>query len=76
VCCWGGTGGSLAIIDVDRRITFDYVMNKMAPLHLMGGQLNASFLENPKVPKGGFGDHYGALTQNFLDRVNASQCIK
>jgi hypothetical protein len=21
VCCWGGTGGSLVIIDVDRRIT-------------------------------------------------------
>ena len=31
VCCWGGTGGSLAVIDVDRRITFAYVMNKMAP---------------------------------------------
>jgi CubicO group peptidase (beta-lactamase class C family) len=30
-CCWGGTGGSLAVIDVDRRITFAYVMNKMAP---------------------------------------------
>ena len=31
VGCWGGWGGSLAIIDVDRRITFAYVMNKMAP---------------------------------------------
>ena len=31
VCCWGGTGGSLVIIDVDRRITFAYAMNKMAP---------------------------------------------
>ncbi len=31
VCCWGGTGGSLVVIDVDRRITFAYVMNKMAP---------------------------------------------
>ena len=31
VSCWGGTGGSLVIIDVDRRITFAYVMNKMAP---------------------------------------------
>jgi CubicO group peptidase (beta-lactamase class C family) len=30
VCCWGGTGGSLALIDVDRRMTFAYVMNKMA----------------------------------------------
>jgi CubicO group peptidase (beta-lactamase class C family) len=27
----GGTGGSLVIADVDRRITFAYVMNKMAP---------------------------------------------
>jgi CubicO group peptidase (beta-lactamase class C family) len=31
VCYWGGTGGSTVIIDVDRRITFAYVMNKMAP---------------------------------------------
>lgn len=31
VCHWGGTGGSLVINDVDRRITFAYVMNKMAP---------------------------------------------
>jgi len=31
VCCWGGAGGSLAMIDVDRRMTFAYVMNKMAP---------------------------------------------
>lgn len=30
VCCWGGTGGSLVITDVDRRITFAYVMNRMA----------------------------------------------
>jgi hypothetical protein len=31
VCAWGGMGGSTVIIDVDRRITFAYVMNKMAP---------------------------------------------
>ncbi len=31
MCCWGGAGGSLVINDVDRRITFAYVMNKMAP---------------------------------------------
>ena len=29
VCVFGGTGGSLVAIDVDRRITFAYVMNKM-----------------------------------------------
>ena len=31
VCCWGGAGGSTVIIDVDRRITFAYAMNKLAP---------------------------------------------
>jgi hypothetical protein len=40
VCAWGGTGGSCVIIDVDRRITFSYVMNKMAP----GGGTIASAL--------------------------------
>lgn len=30
VCAWGGAGGSAVIIDVDRRITFAYAMNKMA----------------------------------------------
>ena len=28
---WGGYGGSLAIIDMDARTSFAYVMNKMAP---------------------------------------------
>jgi CubicO group peptidase (beta-lactamase class C family) len=28
---WGGYGGSLALIDMDARTTFGYVMNKMAP---------------------------------------------
>ena len=28
---WGGYGGSLAIIDMDARTTFAYVMNRMAP---------------------------------------------
>jgi CubicO group peptidase (beta-lactamase class C family) len=28
---WGGAGGSLVIADVDRRMTFGYVMNKMVP---------------------------------------------
>ncbi len=31
VCFWGGWGGSSVIVDVDRRLTFAYVMNKMAP---------------------------------------------
>jgi CubicO group peptidase (beta-lactamase class C family) len=28
-CFWGGWGGSVAIIDIDARMTFAYVMNKM-----------------------------------------------
>jgi CubicO group peptidase (beta-lactamase class C family) len=40
VCAWGGTGGSCVIIDADRRMTFAYVMNKMAP----GGGTIASAL--------------------------------
>ena len=28
---WGGWGGSLAIIDLDARVSIAYVMNKMAP---------------------------------------------
>jgi len=30
-CFWGGWGGSLAVIDVDARMSFAYVMNRMAP---------------------------------------------
>jgi len=29
ICLWGGAGGSFVIIDVDRRMTLAYVMNKM-----------------------------------------------
>ena len=42
VCAWGGYGGSLVIIDVDRRMTFAYVMNKMAP---GGGTIAAALAE-------------------------------
>lgn len=31
VCTWGGYGGSFVIIDLDRRLTIAYVMNKMSP---------------------------------------------
>ena len=30
ICYWGGWGGSAIIVDVDRRMTFAYVMNRMA----------------------------------------------
>jgi CubicO group peptidase (beta-lactamase class C family) len=31
VCFWAGWGGSMVINDLDRRLTFAYVMNKMEP---------------------------------------------
>ena len=31
VCFWGGWGGSLIVMDLDRRLTFAYMMNSMAP---------------------------------------------
>jgi CubicO group peptidase (beta-lactamase class C family) len=36
VCFWGGWGGSIVIVDTDRRLCFAYMMNKMAP-GLIGG---------------------------------------
>lgn len=30
LCFWGGWGGSLGIVDVDRKVTISFVMNKMA----------------------------------------------
>src|SRR6185437_303912 len=30
-CFWGGWGGSLVMMDLDRRTTFSYMMNKMHP---------------------------------------------
>ncbi|MFC9555184.1 serine hydrolase domain-containing protein [Rhodococcus sp. NPDC056960] len=31
ICFWGGWGGSMTVMDLDRRMTFTYVMNKMGP---------------------------------------------
>jgi CubicO group peptidase (beta-lactamase class C family) len=45
VCWGGGAGGSSVFIDVDRRITFAYVMNKMAP---EGGPIAAALAEREK----------------------------
>jgi CubicO group peptidase (beta-lactamase class C family) len=34
VCYWGGWGGSLVILDFDRKVTISYVMNKMSNVGL------------------------------------------
>ncbi len=44
-CAFGGYGGSLVVIDADRRMTFAYVMNKMAP---GGGTIAAALGERVK----------------------------
>jgi CubicO group peptidase (beta-lactamase class C family) len=31
VCFWGGWGGSMIVMDLDRGLTISYMMNKMAP---------------------------------------------
>jgi CubicO group peptidase (beta-lactamase class C family) len=31
VAFWGGWGGSIAVMDLDRRLTITYMMNRMAP---------------------------------------------
>lgn len=31
ICFWGGWGGSVIVMDLDRRLTISYMMNKMAP---------------------------------------------
>lgn len=30
ICFWGGWGGSLVLVDLQRRMTLAYVMNRMA----------------------------------------------
>jgi CubicO group peptidase (beta-lactamase class C family) len=36
VCFWGGWGGSMVVMDLDRRMTFSYVMNKMGQVTAAG----------------------------------------
>lgn len=36
LCFWGGWGGSMIIVDLDRRMTIAYMMNQMAP-GIIGG---------------------------------------
>ncbi|KAJ9605798.1 hypothetical protein H2200_009647 [Cladophialophora chaetospira] len=38
VATWGGYGGSVTVADVDRRLTFTYVMNKMENVGLGSGK--------------------------------------
>ena len=43
ICFWGGWGGSMIIMDLDRRLTVGYTMNRMAP-GIVGSDRAASYL--------------------------------
>ena len=43
ICFWGGWGGSMVIMDIDRRMTVTYVMNKMG-LGLVGSPRSEAYL--------------------------------
>ncbi|WP_431878735.1 serine hydrolase domain-containing protein [Amycolatopsis sacchari] len=44
VAYWGGWGGSMAILDLDRRVTIAYVMNRMAP-GILGSRRSREYVE-------------------------------
>lgn len=44
VCFWGGWGGSVIIMDLDRRLTIAYVMNKMAP-GIIGSDRSTTYVD-------------------------------
>ncbi|GAA3184672.1 EstA family serine hydrolase [Blastococcus jejuensis] len=44
VCFWGGWGGSLIVMDLDRRLTFSYMMNRMAP-GIVGSDRSQAYFE-------------------------------
>ena len=43
VCFWGGWGGSMVIVDVDRRMTIAYVMNQMGD-GIIGGPRSTALI--------------------------------
>ncbi len=43
-CYWGGWGGSVILMDLDRRTTISYVMNKMAP-GIIGSDRSESYVQ-------------------------------
>ena len=44
ICFWGGWGGSMIIMDLDRRVTVSYMMNKMQP-GLVGSANATAYLD-------------------------------
>jgi CubicO group peptidase (beta-lactamase class C family) len=42
ICFWGGWGGSMIVLDVGRRMTISYMMNKMGP-GIVGSDRSAEY---------------------------------
>jgi CubicO group peptidase (beta-lactamase class C family) len=42
ICYWGGWGGSMIIMDIGRRMTISYMMNKMGP-GIIGSERSAAY---------------------------------
>jgi len=42
ICFWGGWGGSVILMDLDRRMTISYMMNKMGP-GIIGSDRSAAY---------------------------------
>ncbi|MFE0420646.1 serine hydrolase domain-containing protein [Streptomyces tendae] len=43
ICFWGGWGGSMIVMDLDRELTISYVMNKMAE-GIIGSELSNTYI--------------------------------
>jgi CubicO group peptidase (beta-lactamase class C family) len=44
ICFWGGWGGSVILMDLDRRLTISYMMNKMGP-GVIGSDRSAAYTQ-------------------------------
>jgi CubicO group peptidase (beta-lactamase class C family) len=44
ICFWGGWGGSMIIMDLGRRMTISYMMNKMAP-GIIGSERSSAYVQ-------------------------------
>ncbi|KAL6249634.1 hypothetical protein RBB50_003487 [Rhinocladiella similis] len=44
MCFWGGWGGSVVLMDIGRKVTFTYVMNKMGE-GIMGSEKTAAYVK-------------------------------
>lgn len=44
ICFWAGHGGSFVLADLDKRATFAYVMNKMAPGSAIGSERSRKYI--------------------------------